>query len=91
MIQTTAAESAASAALWALNDFCSHCRLAFCSSTPPYLFHSTLFFPFAFHLTKQIIAPPTPSPLCSLLTHSSPAARRCLLLIPTTHDLRGTS
>ena len=48
MIQTTAAKSAAFTALWAPQDFCSHCRLAFSSSTPPYLFYSS--FSASFHL-----------------------------------------
>lgn len=35
------------------------------------LFFFLCLFPFAFHPTKQIIVPPTLSPLCSALTHSS--------------------
>lgn len=44
MIQAAAADSAASAALWAPEDLCSQCCLAACSFTTPYLFYSALFF-----------------------------------------------
>lgn len=42
MIQTAAAKYAASAALWAPKDSCSHRRLASRSFTTPYLFYSPL-------------------------------------------------